>query len=98
VSIALIRATFDCDGCGKQFRVDVDPARRAWKRRQAMMELAEDAVRGGYTSDGETCSVQADMHLCEACTDVADGIRPDDDDYEPTAAEISAALDGQAPA
>lgn len=92
MSIAVIRATFDCDGCGKQFRVDIEPSRRAWKRRQDMMSIAEDAIRGGTTSDGEWCSVQADMHLCGKCTEVTDGIKPDDEDYQPTADEIREAL------
>jgi len=92
MSISVIRATFDCDGCGKQFRVDIDPAIRAWERRQDMMSIAVDAIRGGTTSDGGWCSVQADMHLCGPCTKVADAIRPDDDDYAPSADEIREAL------
>lgn len=92
MSISVIRATFDCDGCGKQFRVDIEPSVRAWKPRQDMMSIAEDAIRGGMTSDGEFCSVQSDMHLCGNCTKVADGINPDNDDYQPTADEIREAL------
>lgn len=92
MAIAVIRATFDCDGCGKQFRVDVDPARRAWERRQDVFSIAVDAIRGGTTSDGGFCSVQADMHLCGECTNAADGIQPDRDDYQPSRHEILEAI------
>jgi hypothetical protein len=90
MSIAVIRATFNCDGCGKQFRVDVDPARRAWERRQAVFDIAEDAIRGGTAADGGFCSVQAEMHLCGECTAVADNIG--DEDHVPTRDEILEAL------
>ena len=91
MGISVIRATFDCDGCGKQFSVDIEPSIRAWKPRQEMLEIAEDAVRGGSGSDGGFCSIQGDMHLCGACTRIADTIG--DDDYSPTRDEINSALD-----
>src|SRR3546814_3251440 len=57
-----------------------------------MLSIAENAIRGGMTSDGEFCSIQADMHLCGDCTAVADAIRPDEDEYQPTADEIKRKL------
>src|SRR3546814_7393814 len=85
MSIAVIRAAFECDGCGKPFKVDIEPSTKNWMRRQDMLSIAENAIRGGMTSDGEFCSIQADMHLCGDCTAVADAIRPDEDEYQPTA-------------
>lgn len=88
MSIVVIFATFDCDGCGKQFQVEMDPARRAWERRQDVFSIAVDAIRGGTARDGGFCSVQGDLHLCGDCTKVADGIQPDDEDYQPSREEI----------
>lgn len=92
MSISVIRATFECDGCGKQFRVDMDPARRAWERRQDVFSIAVDAIRGGTASDGGFCSVQAELHLCGECTEVADAIKPELEDYQPTREEILEAV------
>src|SRR3546814_13908250 len=64
MSISVIRAAFECDGCGKPFKVDIEPSTKNWMRRQDMLSIAENAIRGGMTSDGEFCSIQADMHLC----------------------------------
>jgi len=88
MSIVTIKAFFDCDGCGKQFGVEMDPARKAWMRRQSLDSMAEDAIRGGSTLSGDSCSVQADMHLCTNCTTVADGINLGDENYQPTREEI----------
>src|SRR3546814_5353981 len=92
MSISVIRAAFECDGCGKPFKVDIEPSTKNWMRRQDMLSIAENAIRGGMTSDGEFCSIQADMHLCGDCTAVADAIRPDEDEYQPTADEIKRKL------
>src|SRR3546814_2911479 len=74
MSISVIRAAFECDGCGKPFKVDIEPSTKNWMRRHDMLSIAENAIRGGMTSDGEFCSIQADMHLCGDCTAVADAI------------------------
>src|SRR3546814_3157344 len=92
ICISVIRAAFECDGCGKPFKVDIEPSTKNWMRRQDMLSIAENAIRGGMTSDGEFCSIQADMHLCGDCTAVADAIRPDEDEYQPTADEIKRKL------
>src|SRR3546814_11264344 len=63
----------------------IEPSTKNWMRRQDMLSIAENAIRGGMTSDGEFCSIQADKHLCGDCTAVADAIRPDEDEYQPTA-------------
>lgn len=88
MSIVAIKAYFDCDGCGKQFGVEMDPARKAWMRRQSLDSMAEDAIRGGSTLAGDSCSVQADLHLCPTCTSAADGINAEDENYRPTRDEI----------
>src|SRR3546814_20918542 len=89
MSISVIRAAFECDGCGKPFKVDIEPSTKNWMRRQDMLSIAENATRGGITSDGEVCSIQADMHLCGDCTAVADAIRPDEDEDQHTAHETT---------
>ena len=95
MALSVIRATFRCDGCDCQFRVDIDPVRRAWERRQDMFSIAVDAIRGGVTDDGGFCSVQHDMHLCDKCTQVADAINADDENYTPSREEIVEALESQ---
>src|SRR3546814_7086226 len=70
----------------------IEPSTKNWMRRQDMLSIAENAIRGGMTSDGEFCSIQADMHLCGDCTAVADAIRPGEDEYQPTADEIKRKL------
>lgn len=92
MSLRVIRATFECEGCAKEFRVDIEPSAKNWERRQCVLDFAIDAVRGGVDSDGNFCSVQADMVLCESCTKIADNIRPDEEDYTPSADEIKEAL------
>src|SRR3546814_9215551 len=47
----VIRAAFECDGCGKPFKVDIEPSTKNWMRRQDMLSIAENAIRGGMTSD-----------------------------------------------
>src|SRR3546814_20429641 len=88
MSISVIRAAFECDGCGKPFKVDIEPSTKNWMRRQDMLSIAENAIRGGMTSDGEFCSIQADMHLCGDCTAVADALRPDEDELQPHTAKL----------
>jgi hypothetical protein len=95
MTISVIRATFRCDGCAREFRVEIDPARRAWERRQDMFSIAVDALQGGVTIDGGFCSVQHDMHLCGDCTAVTDAINADDENYLPSREEIVEALERQ---
>jgi hypothetical protein len=85
MSLNFIRAHFNCDECGTQFSVSMDPALKppsAW----SLFDCAVDAVRG--TIDYEEhrnrdilglSSVQDDKHLCAACTSKADAEDPDDD-------------------
>lgn len=87
-----IRACWQCDGCGKDFQVDVDtgwtpPA--GW----CTTTIAEDAVRHGvivplkgHALMGHSSSVQHDLVLCGECTNIADSIG--DEDYRPTRDEI----------
>lgn len=82
MSIVVIRATFECDGCGTQFRVDMDPAKmrpKGW----SLMDEAVDYVRGGAGSDGGMPMVVHDMHLCHACADIAAQVGPEEGGYAP---------------
>jgi hypothetical protein len=75
MSVEAIKAKIECDNCGSQFEVRLDPARNlpsGW----SIFDFAEDAVRGGYVVgksifDG-SCSVQNDQMLCITCTRAAD--------------------------
>lgn len=95
MSVRVIKATVECDGCGGQFRVDLDaadsrPAEWTWH------DLVEDMVRAGNQAESlkgqpiGITSVQADMMLCPTCTKKADAIGKDE--YQPTVAEIRAAI------
>lgn len=76
MSIELIKALFNCDGCGCQFSVLIDNAQKVpdgWD----LYDIAVDAVRGsiGYqdrTQKQGSSSVQDDKHLCAKCTRAAD--------------------------
>ncbi|ODN70192.1 hypothetical protein [Methylobrevis pamukkalensis] len=85
MSLRDITARFSCDGCGARFEGYIDPAWRTCEVLPSVFDLAEDAIRGFGPG-----SVQADMHLCAACTRVADAIG--DEEYLPTRDEIVAAL------
>lgn len=88
MSIVIIKATVECDACGKQFHTELHNDAKlpeGW----TLFELSEDYVRGGVCTEGGMCSVQADMHLCPACTTKADAIG--DENHRPTRAEIVAA-------
>lgn len=83
-----VRAEIECDTCGKPFQVKIDEGMLIGNF-DDMMEIAEDAVRAGYTPHGgivDMCSMQHDMALCAACTTKVDAIG--DEDYEPTRDEI----------
>lgn len=81
MAVIEIMAKIGCDGCGRQFTVEMDPGRgptEGW----SVFDYAEDAVRGGVivtphgsSRSGElpgSCSVQDDKMLCGTCTRVAD--------------------------
>lgn len=91
MSIIKVRATVECDGCGKQFHSELADLASEVQAGWSLHELAEDYVRGGNCDEGGVSSVQADMHLCPPCTAVADQIGSED--HMPTRAEINAALD-----
>jgi len=75
-----IRATFQCDRCGKDFSTTIAPPYKppwGW----CMFDVAEDSVRWGSQAEGPThpesicspsCSVEGDRHLCASCTFLAD--------------------------
>jgi hypothetical protein len=77
VSIICVRATFECDGCGGQFRIEMDPASmrpKGW----SLTEEAEDFLRGMCGADGGMPAMVHDMHLCDDCAGVAASCGPDD--------------------
>lgn len=86
MSILSIKATFECDGCGLSFFVGMDPARATCAELPSVADLAEDELRGGNPITGECGSVQCDLHLCHACTAIADGIG--EEDHSPSREEI----------
>jgi hypothetical protein len=91
-----IHACWNCDGCGKDFIVDIDSA---WKPPTDWdtTKMAEDAVRNGFIVPrkgqpliGHSSSVQHDLVLCGECTSIADGIG--EEDHQPTRDEIISEL------
>lgn len=72
--IKSIRATFQCDSCGREFSVAIDPAYlppATW----TLMDIAVDAVRQGVRYEGpvdigmgwSTVTPDGD-HLCDVCS------------------------------
>lgn len=89
MAIVNIRATISCDACGREFRVEMDPASKVpagW----TLWDDAQDAVRGGSIVPekgqdildvlGSSCSVQDDKMLCGDCTRAADKAAGPDDE------------------
>ena len=104
MSIARVQVTFDCDGCSRQFHVEIDPAHKlpmCWPI-WSVADLAEDYCRGGlftgYADEkrsgkaepGFMCSVQGGMQLCPGCTHKVDDLCSSD---EPTAEDVKRALE-----
>jgi hypothetical protein len=91
MSLVLIRATFECDGCGAQFKVDMradyEPPPK-W----ALFDVAVDFLRGGCGSDSPLPGVVHDMHLCEDCILIADGVGPEDQEGYSSKDEILEAI------
>lgn len=90
MSLVTVRATFECDGCGTQFKVEMDPTSmrpKGW----SLFEEAVDFLRGGCGADGGMPMVVHDMHLCHVCAGVAARVGPDDlEGYAPKAQIIEA--------
>jgi hypothetical protein len=86
--IAKVEATFECDGCGKPFKVAVDAARETagW----SVFDYALDAVRAGFGGESVQGS-NRDQALCRRCTRIVDSFVTHDDPA--TEAEIEQALD-----
>ena len=85
MSLQSIIAKFQCDVCGADFKVVMDPAQEI--NGATLMDAAEEEVRSFFD-----LSIQQDMHLCSTCTRKADAIG--DEDYEPTVEEIKEACLG----
>ncbi len=59
-----ILARFQCDVCGKEFPIEIDPARNppaGW----SIFEVAEDSIRGTALHNGGM--VVDGNHLCDQC-------------------------------
>lgn len=93
MSLKHIRATFECDGCGRWFLSEMDTADEG-----ALFDLAEESLRGsnfeGYVGHANRdrvgfTSVQAGKHLCPSCTKKVDDHVPED--REATADEVAEA-------
>jgi hypothetical protein len=79
MSIQSIVATFECDACGKSFRVVLDPATEI--NGASIADAADNELKGYFD-----LSIQQEMHLCGTCTRKADALGPED--YEPTREQI----------
>jgi hypothetical protein len=82
MSLKSIIAYFQCDVCGADFKVVMDPAEEI--NGAALADAADEELRSYFD-----LSIQRDMHLCSKCTPKADAIG--DEDYEPTVEEIKEA-------
>jgi hypothetical protein len=92
MSLIVIRATFECDGCATQFKVEMDPATmrpKGW----TLCEEAVDYLRGGCGADGGMPAVVHDMHLCHRCAGIAARVGPDDQEGYSPKEEIVAAIE-----
>lgn len=81
MTIRTIRATVGCDGCGKDFLVEMDPAASNTARigKWTLFDLVEDYIRGGvnfirYVKDtrsgkepGVRTALIDGLHLCPRC-------------------------------
>ncbi|MGI9296389.1 MAG: hypothetical protein ACR2QC_00650 [Gammaproteobacteria bacterium] len=92
ITIKWIRAAIECDGCGKEFQVELDPSRPSIPNK-AMCDAVEVAVADGDILGGgiSGCSKQAGLALCSKCTARITEIG--DVDYLPTDKEIIEVLD-----
>lgn len=91
MSLVTVRATFDCDGCGTQFRVDMKPEAmrpKGW----SLFDEAVDYLRGGCGSDGGMPAIVHDMHLCHECARIAASVGPDDQEGYSSKEEILEAI------
>jgi hypothetical protein len=79
MSVVKIEAVIACDGCGRELRLELDPANKppsGW----ALFDCAEDAVRGsvGAMAGPNSSSVQGGLMLCGICTRKIDDAIPED--------------------
>ncbi len=71
VSLRSITATFECDGCGQVFSVELDPA----LKRPSLMDAAEEAMKGSLHCHAPNHNVSLGapgmgddgQHLCPKC-------------------------------
>lgn len=101
MTIRNVRLTAECDGCGREFYMEMDLAYQRpalW----TLYEEAKDAVRTGvgwlgYRGDKRSgssghsglTSVQAELDLCPICTRSVDQLAPD----VPTEAQVHTAIE-----
>ena len=83
-----ITAQFLCDGCGRPFNIQIDPATESYDQNfPAVFDLVEDVLAGDPFK-----SVQHGRHLCDACTRKVDAEVPESEDRNATEKEVERAL------
>lgn len=103
MSLVHVRATFGCDGCGRNFIVELPNDMKA-NPEWTMFEEAVECLKEGdflrYEGDkrsgteGPTfSSVQGGLHLCPQCTSLVDDYVTEDRDA--TEDEVKAALEAK---
>jgi hypothetical protein len=67
MSIKMVVVVVDCDGCGEEFRVDMELTEKHPADRD-VFEAAEEAIDNGtLVDDNRISSVRHGMHLCGGC-------------------------------
>lgn len=69
MSIKQIVATFECDSCGVEIAVDLDPS-YVPPIKWCLMDYAEDLLGGSF----DDASAVDGIHLCSKCTKEADDL------------------------
>lgn len=83
MSLRSIVATFQCDGCGNEFRTVMDPALEV---KGSLHDAAEYSMREDLCT-----AMYHERHLCDSCTRAADSIG--EEEYTPSWDEIQDAID-----
>lgn len=95
ITLNWVKASVECEGCGKPFVVCLDPGDLS--PGEDLHDLAREAVLNGNKVDGDIfdahfSSYQCDMALCPSCTKVADDIETDGD-MQPSRDQLIAGLE-----
>lgn len=99
MAVINIKATIECEGCGKQFRIELDPASEPTNHHYpSWFDMVRGHLHGGSICEGLKgesiigfSSVQSDVILCPPCTALVDDVVIEDRDA--TEDEIRRAVD-----